>query len=114
MNIGVNVIGHPVGYPGSHRSGFESVPVSRTEGRDVTSLAPSHDSNEVFVHKTFFDKMIDATNHVFVISNTQVSVIQLSEVSPVAFAAPVIRLKYEHSFGHKLLHRIVAARDHRR
>ena len=54
MDVCVHMISHPVGYPGSYGSGFESLSVSCTEGRDVPALAPAHYSGAVFVDEPFF------------------------------------------------------------
>ena len=63
MNIGVDVVGHPVRDAGTNRDRFEAIRVlGRQERRDVAALAPTHRAHAIAVDHALRDEMVDARN----------------------------------------------------
>ena len=108
MDIGIDVVRHPVRDSGAHGNRFETIAETGDEGRDVAALAPAHGADSVLIHHAFADQVIDAGDDIGIVADAQVADIERAEVGAVAGRAAIVRLQKQRAAGGEAFHGIVA------
>src|SRR5262249_14143808 len=103
MNVGVDVVCHPIGYARTHRHGTKSIAVGSNERRDVATLTPSHGSHSVAIDHALCDQKVDSGYHIPVVSDPEVAHVERPELLAIARRAPVVRSQYQRAFCNKHL-----------
>ena len=112
MDVGVDVIRHPVGDAGAHRDGFEAVGiVGGEERRNVAALAPAHRADLLRVDEPSGDERIDAREHVPGVADAEIPDVEGPELLAVAGAAAVVGLEDQDAPRHPDIDRINRARE---
>ena len=109
MNVGVDVVRHPVGNAGADRERLEPIRVARgKERRDVATLAPAHAADAILVHQALLHERVDARQHIPRVADAEVAHVQRSERLAVTGAATVVGLEHERALGEEPINRVVA------
>ena len=107
VDVGVDVVGHPVGDAGADRDRLEPRRVVRgEERRDVAALAPAHRADPRRIDQPLRNQRVDARDHVPRVADAKVADVQRAELLAVAGAAAVVRLEDEHAPRHPHVNRI--------
>ena len=113
-DVGVHVIGGPVGNARAYRYRFETIAEGCDVRGNVSALAPAHCAHAVLVDKAFRDQRIHSRNHIGIITDAQVPHVQRAEFLAITRRAAVVRAQHQSSLGHQPLHGIVAVGVHHR
>ncbi len=106
-DVGVDVVGHPVGDAGADRDRLEARRVVRREKRrDVAALAPAHGADLRRIDHPLRDQRVDAREHVPRVADAEIADVERAELLAVAGAAAVVRLEDEDAARHPDVDRI--------
>jgi len=107
-DVGVVVVGRPVGDAGAHRDGGETVRGRSEERRDVAALAPAHAAHPPGIHPPLRHQVIHARKHVPGVAHPQVAHVECAEALAVAGAAAVVHLQDQRAARRPDVRRVVA------
>ena len=96
MNVGVDVVRHPVGDAGADRDRLEAIGMpGRQERRDVTALAPAHAADAIAIGQPLLHQRVDARQHVPRVADAEIADVERPELLAVAGAAAIVRLEHQ-------------------
>src|SRR5262249_21427789 len=108
-DVGVVIVGRPVGDAGADGDGGEAVRRGGQEGRDVAPLAPAHAADLGGIDPAELDEVIDAGQHVPGVADAEVADVELPELHTVAGAAAVVDAQDQGTPAGPEVGRVVAA-----
>ena len=100
VDVGVDVIRHPVRDAGADRDRLEPIGVARRQERgDVAALAPAHAADAIAIDEALLHQRIDAREHVPRVADAEIAHVERSELLAVSGAAAIVRLEDERALS---------------